>query len=39
MKMPSELYQQLQEEAKRKGLSVAALIRMVCSEYLESEKK
>lgn len=34
MSMPSELYEKLQEEAKSKNISLAALVRMICSEYL-----
>ncbi len=39
IKIPLELYQQLQETAKRKNISLAALVRMICSEYFEAEKK
>lgn len=35
IKMPSELYQKLQDEAKKKGISLAGLVRMICSEYFE----
>lgn len=35
MTMPSELYEKLQEEARRKSISLAALVRMICSEYLD----
>ena len=35
IKMPSELYQTLQDEAKKKGISLAGLVRMICSEYFE----
>lgn len=38
IKMPSELYKQLQDEAKRKNISLASLIRLICSEHLESKK-
>ena len=34
MTMPSELSEKLQEEAKKKSISLAALVRMICSEYL-----
>ena len=33
IKIPAELYKALQEDAKRKGLSMAALVRMICNEY------
>ena len=35
IKMPAELYQKLQDEAKKKGISLAGLVRMICSEYFE----
>lgn len=35
IKMPSELYERLQDEAKKKNISLAALVRMICSEYFE----
>ena len=35
--MPSELYKTLQEEAKRKNISLAALVRLICSEYFEKK--
>lgn len=38
IKMPSELYQLLQEEAKRKNISLAAFVRVICSEYFEKKK-
>lgn len=37
IKIPTELYQKLQEEAKRKGLSMASLVRMICNEYLDKK--
>lgn len=37
IKIPTELYQRLQEEAKRKGLSMASLVRMICNEYLDKK--
>lgn len=33
IKMPSELYNKLQEEAKKKNISLASLVRMICSDY------
>lgn len=38
IKMPSELYLKLQEEAKRKNISLASLVRMICSEYFDKVK-
>lgn len=35
IKIPDELYKRLQEEAKKKGISLAGLVRMICNEYLE----
>lgn len=35
IKMPSELYEKLQNEAKRKNISLAALVRLICSEHFE----
>lgn len=35
IKMPSELYDRLKEEAERKNISLAALVRLICSEYFE----
>ena len=37
IKIPTELYQRLQEEAKRKGLSMASLVHMICNEYLDKK--
>lgn len=39
IKMSSELYEQLQNEAKKKNISLAALVRMICSEYFEKNAK
>lgn len=33
--MPSELYDKLKDEAKKKNISLASLVRMICSEYFE----
>ena len=35
IQMSAELYDRLKAEAERKNISLAALIRMICSEYLE----
>ncbi len=38
IKIPSELYEALKEEAKKKNISLASLVRMICSEYFEKRK-
>lgn len=38
IKMPSELYDRLKEEANRKNISLASLIRLICSEYFEGQE-
>ncbi len=35
IKMASELYDKLKEEAKKKNISLASLVRLICSEYFE----
>jgi len=35
IKMPKELYDKLKDEAAKKNISLAALIRLICSEYLD----
>ena len=35
--MPTELYEALKKAAKERNISVAALIRMICSEFLKSK--
>lgn len=35
MKMPSKLYEEIQEKAKAKNISMASLINLICTEYLE----
>lgn len=37
IKMPSELYDKLKKEAEKKNISLASLVRMICSEYLDDE--
>ena len=37
--IPDDLYLKLQEMAKHKGIKVAALIKLACSEYIERENK
>ena len=38
MQMPKELYEQLQELAKRKNISLASLVKLITTEYLEKQK-
>ncbi len=35
MKMPTKLYEAIQEKAKQKNISMASLINLICTEYLE----
>lgn len=35
IKIPNELHKKLQDEAKKKNISLAALVRLICSEYFE----
>ncbi len=35
IKIPSKLYENLKKEAERKNISLASLVRMICSEYFE----
>lgn len=38
MKMPSKLYESLKDEAEKKNISLASLVRMICTEYLEGKQ-
>lgn len=38
MKMPKELYEELKKAAQEKNISVSALVRLICSEYLKQNK-
>jgi len=38
MSIPDGLYKRLQEMAEKKGITVSALIKLACSEYLEREE-
>lgn len=38
IKIPRELYDRLKKEASSKNISLASLIRLICSEYLASRK-
>ncbi len=37
IKIPSELYDMLKKEAEKKHISLAALVRLICSEYFEKK--
>ncbi len=37
IKIPSELYNKLKEEAQKKNISLAAFVRMICSEHFEKK--
>ncbi|MBQ5564325.1 MAG: Arc family DNA-binding protein [Clostridia bacterium] len=35
IKIPKDLYDMLKKEAEKKHISLAALVRMICSEYFD----
>ena len=37
IKIPSELYDRLKKESERKNLSLASLVRLICSEYFNNK--
>lgn len=37
IKIPEQLYKQLKEEAEKKCISLAALVRLICAEYFEEK--
>lgn len=39
VKFPEKLYQELQEAADKKNITMASIIRIACSEYIEREKQ
>ena len=39
IRVPDNLYSDLKEAAKQKNITVAALIKLLCSEYIEKEKE
>ena len=39
IKIPSELYNKLKEEAQKKNISLASLVRIICSEYFDNKCK
>lgn len=36
IKIPSKLYEQLKDEANKKNVSLASIVRLICSEYFEN---
>lgn len=39
IKIPSDLYEKLKKEAEKKNISLASLVRLICSEYFEKSGK
>lgn len=39
IKLPSDLYEKLKKEAAKKNISLAAYVRMICSERIEGDSK
>ncbi len=37
IKIPSKLYEQLKEEAEKKNVSLASIVRIICSEYFDNK--
>lgn len=37
IKIPSELYDRLKKEAESKNISLASLVRLICSEYFNNK--
>ena len=37
IKIPSALYEALKKEASKKNISLASLVRMICSEYFDKK--
>ena len=37
IKLSKELYSQLKELSKKKNISLAALVRIICTEYIENK--
>lgn len=35
IKISSELYDKLKKEAEKKGVSLASIVRIICSEYFD----
>ena len=39
IKLPKDLYNQLKEIAQKKNISLASLVRIICTEYIDEVKK
>ena len=39
IKVPAALYDSLKEDAEKKNVSLAAVVRIACSQYLEEQRK
>ena len=37
IKIPSELYNMLKDTANKKNISLASLVRLICSEYFDKK--
>jgi len=37
IKIPSALYEALKKEAEKKNISLASLVRLICSEYFDKK--
>nr|DAH15363.1 MAG TPA: hypothetical protein [Caudoviricetes sp.] len=37
IKIPEQLYDQLKQEAEKKCISLAAIVRLICSEYFDKK--
>ena len=38
MRLPEKLYEELKKVAEEKNISLASLIRLICTEYLNNQK-
>lgn len=38
IKISTELYQKLKNESSKKNISLASVVRLICSEYFEKQK-
>lgn len=39
MKLPDDLYERIAEEANKKNISIASIVRLAMTEYLEDKEK
>ena len=39
VQFPDELYQKLRELAEKKGVSISAIIKIACDEYIKNQGK